>query len=299
MKKKIAAFIDASYFMSGGAYLLSGQRKSRSSINLNINKFLDFIDSFIEEKLDGEIFRIYWYDGVNEIMSQEQQTIALAEQVKFRAGIVNRAGRQKGIDTRMVLDMYRLAHARLIDQAVILAGDENLAVGVEAMQELGVQTHLLVLQGSAVSLDLQRSSDFRSVINVESRKDYLSVSHDESAPACAQAGHEGDFFQGLAPVRAIPEDIDDLSLAEPHHEENIELVLELTSQLFENLSAQEIERAVAAFRANPQFFLFDGSFLSMVSERLGGRPLKTAERHRMREHILARLRKIAGEGLPA
>lgn len=42
---------------------------------------------------------------------------------------------QKGVDTRIVLDMWRLAHLNWYDTAILVCGDEDLAETVKAIKE--------------------------------------------------------------------------------------------------------------------------------------------------------------------
>jgi hypothetical protein len=63
--------------------------------------------------------------------------------VKVRLGIVNSAGEQKGVDSLIVTDLINLSRNRAMADAVLLTGDEDIRVGVQQAQELGVRVHLV------------------------------------------------------------------------------------------------------------------------------------------------------------
>ena len=64
--------------------------------------------------------------------------------IKVRLGFVNTAGQQKGVDSLIVTDMITLARNRVMCDAVLLSGDEDIRVGVQQAQEFGVRVHLLL-----------------------------------------------------------------------------------------------------------------------------------------------------------
>lgn len=63
--------------------------------------------------------------------------------MKVRLGFVNSVGEQKGVDSLIVTDMIALARNRAISDAVLMSGDEDLRVGVQQAQELGVRAGCL------------------------------------------------------------------------------------------------------------------------------------------------------------
>lgn len=66
--------------------------------------------------------------------------------VKFRAGIVNSAGQQKGVDSLMVTDLIELARNNPIADAVLLSGDGDLRIAVQTAQSFGVRVHLVGIE---------------------------------------------------------------------------------------------------------------------------------------------------------
>jgi hypothetical protein len=92
--------------------------------------------------------RIYWYDGTSTGPTSQHIALAYLEEVKVRLGFVNSVGEQKGVDSLIVTDMINLARNRAMADAVLLSGDEDLRVGVQQAQELGVRVHLLGIKPS-------------------------------------------------------------------------------------------------------------------------------------------------------
>jgi uncharacterized LabA/DUF88 family protein len=69
---------------------------------------------------------------------------------------------QKGVDTRLVLDLVRLAQRGAYDVAVLVAGDRDLAEAVRAVQDEGrivVLAHPGSEKGSGVATELRHLAD--------------------------------------------------------------------------------------------------------------------------------------------
>ena len=80
---------------------------------------------------------------------------------KLRLGQLNSEGQQKGVDSLIVTDLMELARNKAISDAVIVTGDEDVRVGVQIAQSLGVRVHLLGFVGpkASQSISLQQESD--------------------------------------------------------------------------------------------------------------------------------------------
>ena len=61
---------------------------------------------------------------------------------------MNNAGKQKGVDSLIITDLVELARNRAITDAVLLAGDEDLRIGVSIAQSLGIRIHLVGIEPS-------------------------------------------------------------------------------------------------------------------------------------------------------
>jgi hypothetical protein len=61
-------------------------------------------------------------------------------------GSLNQQGQQKGVDALIVTDLITLARNRAMADAVLVTGDEDIRVGVQQAQELGVRVHLVGIE---------------------------------------------------------------------------------------------------------------------------------------------------------
>jgi hypothetical protein len=59
---------------------------------------------------------------------------------------LNQQGQQKGVDALIVTDLITLARNRAMADAVLVTGDEDIRVGVQQAQELGVRVHLVGIE---------------------------------------------------------------------------------------------------------------------------------------------------------
>ncbi|HTD32447.1 MAG TPA: NYN domain-containing protein [Candidatus Elarobacter sp.] len=142
---RTAIFVDAGYLFAQGSVALVGLKQPRGSIVLNeqvVLRELEAIASSCEPTTS--LLRTYWYDGLIGLRETAQQTrLAESHNVKLRLGTVNSAGDQKGVDSLIVTDLVDLARAQAVCAAVVLAGDEDVRIGVEIAQRYGVRVHLL------------------------------------------------------------------------------------------------------------------------------------------------------------
>ena len=131
-----------------------------------------------------KLLRIYWYDGaLSNRLGTDQQLLASSDNVKLRLGIVNTLGQQKGVDSKIVIDLSDLARNRAISEAVLAGGDEDLRIGMELAQQCGVRVHLLTIEGSSCSPTLKQESDTHSTIVRTDVGSFLSVTVSQAAPA--------------------------------------------------------------------------------------------------------------------
>jgi hypothetical protein len=140
---RVAVFIDAGYFFAQGATVLTGKKIPRGDLTLNLDKALAAFEDFACRTSKLPLLRIYWYDGTSTGPSPQHIALAFKPNIKIRLGFVNTAGQQKGVDSLIVTDMIALARNRVMSDAVLLSGDEDIRVGVQQAQEFGVRVHLL------------------------------------------------------------------------------------------------------------------------------------------------------------
>ena len=146
--QRVAIFVDAGYMFAAGSTALTGANQSRSNIKLDQTTVIALLSSTADAKASGvSLLRIYWYDGLlPEGVSSERHRLANADDVKLRLGVVSPSGQQKGVDSLLVTDLVELARNHAISDAVVLSGDEDVRVGVQIAQSLGVRVHLIGIE---------------------------------------------------------------------------------------------------------------------------------------------------------
>jgi len=152
--QQTAIFVDAGYLCMAGGTLVAQNPVNRRRVQLEIKPLLEALIKQAEAFSNGKpLLRIYWYDGCpgGTRKTAEHSLIEKQPDVKLRMGTINREGRQKGVDTMLVLDLVELAQNRAISDAVIVGGDEDLRGGIVRAQALGVRVHLLGIEGVGVS----------------------------------------------------------------------------------------------------------------------------------------------------
>lgn len=151
---RVAVFVDAGYLFAQGSTLLTGAKKPRGDMRLDITTALGALSELAERVSGVPLLRVYWYDGTSMGPTAQHSAIAHMPSVKVRLGFVNRAGEQKGVDSLIITDMISLARNGAMADAVLLSGDEDLRVGVQQAQEFGVRVHLLGIKPSRGSQSL-------------------------------------------------------------------------------------------------------------------------------------------------
>ncbi|MGB8314211.1 MAG: NYN domain-containing protein [Aestuariivirga sp.] len=162
---RVAVFVDAGYVYAQGSCALTGLKtpKSRDKLSLDESQIAELLKQEAKASSDGkELLRIYWYDGAPASgPSLEQGRMGKLNDVKLRLGQLNSEGQQKGVDSLIVTDLMELASNKAISDAVIVTGDEDIRVGVQIAQSLGVRVHLLGFVGpkGSQSISLQQEAD--------------------------------------------------------------------------------------------------------------------------------------------
>jgi uncharacterized LabA/DUF88 family protein len=196
-----AIFVDAGYLYSAGYTALAGKIVPRHNTKLNPEAIVDHLKTIAKRaSLSGSLLRIYWYDGVkDQRYSLDQEAIVRVDFVKFRVGIINNQGQQKGVDSLIVTDLIELARNKAISDAILFGGDEDLRVGVEVAQSLGVRVHLLGIEPSSgnQSRQLRNSADTKLELTKMKIGQFLTVFEAQTGglqrlePAKVIAGSEG------------------------------------------------------------------------------------------------------------
>lgn len=175
-----AVFVDAGYLYKQGSAVLAGSAQPRTASRLNVPKVIDALiaEAALVEP-DARLLRIYWYDGIarGRTLSTEQAALAQSDSVKCRFGIINSMGQQKGVDSLIVTDLVQLAREKAFSDALILAGDEDLRIGVSVAQTFGIRVHLLGIHPArgSQSPDLLAEADTTREWNREQVAAWLTV----------------------------------------------------------------------------------------------------------------------------
>lgn len=140
---RVAVFVDAGYLFAQGSVLLAGSRQPRGHLVIHHTAAIQSLAAFAQAVTGLSLLRIYWYDGTSTGPTAQHLAFANHPNVKVRLGFVNSVGEQKGVDSLIVTDRIDLARNRAMADAVLLSGDEDLRVGVQQAQALGVRVHLL------------------------------------------------------------------------------------------------------------------------------------------------------------
>ncbi len=185
---RVAVLVDAGYLFAQGSTLLSGSLQPRKYVKLDEKIVVPELIQLAKTITGVDILRVYWYDGATKGMSTEQATLAHMDHVKLRLGFVNSVGQQKGVDSLIVTDLIDLARNRAICDAVLMSGDEDVRVGVQVAQSLGVRVHLLGIEPSrgSQSLQLLQEADSTQALDRASVAKFLKVLP-IPAPAAAPA----------------------------------------------------------------------------------------------------------------
>ncbi len=146
--EKFAIFIDAGYLCSQMVQILS-QRQSRSRSDLNLTNPKELMDFLVKKAKEcfpeSHLLRIYWYDAVRNDPTVEHRRLNEIPGVQLRLGHINNRGQQKGVDTKIVIDLIELSSQKAIDNALIISGDNDIADAIERAQRYGVRVALLGL----------------------------------------------------------------------------------------------------------------------------------------------------------
>jgi hypothetical protein len=182
--KRTVICVDAGYLFAQGSVVLAGTKQPREILVLDPAKAVSELTQFAITKGGSvDILRIYWYDGAIGLRpTSEQERLGHLDNVKVRLGFINSVGQQKGVDSLIVTDLIELARLGAICDAVLLAGDEDVRVGVQIAQNYGVRIHLLGIKPSrgSQSKALLQEADTTSEWDRSTVEKFLSL---RSVPA--------------------------------------------------------------------------------------------------------------------
>lgn len=172
-----AILVDAGYLLASSAQVLVGT-SLRRAIAVSWERLVTGIKAAVAESTDTRLLRVFWYDAANALstraLSEEHNLVSLLPDVKLRLGRVNNEGAQKGVDTRIALDMVNLALQGAVSEIYLVSGDDDLTEAVDMAQDYGVRVTLFNVPNDearlgvhATAMNLARVVDDRQRIPLE------------------------------------------------------------------------------------------------------------------------------------
>lgn len=188
---RTAVFVDAGYLFAAGSHLLVNDKLVRGELHLDHTAILKLLEQIASDASGLPLLRVYWYDGTSGVPTPQQLALAYQPGVKLRLGFVNQYGQQRGVDSLIITDLIHLARNRAMADAVLFTGDEDIRVGVQQAQELGVRVHLVgvaPVRENQSSL-LRQEADTLRELSLEEVQSFLKplVVAPPPAPAVAAA----------------------------------------------------------------------------------------------------------------
>lgn len=165
---RFVVMVDAGYLLHQSAEIVS-ERASTKRHHLEVMNPAALINLLLEKTRAAlslttrELLRVYWYDGVMASgLSPQQRAIAELPDVHFRAGIVNAAGQQRGVDSLIVTDLIELASNGAICDAALVTGDGDFAIGIEMAQKKGVRIAVIGVEDTKLGVSHRQSFEITS-----------------------------------------------------------------------------------------------------------------------------------------
>lgn len=180
---RTAVFVDAGYLFASGSRLIAGEKLARGDLHLDHDALVKLLGELVQELTGIPLLRIYWYDGASAGPTPQQLALAHRAHVKLRLGLLNEYGHQKGVDSLILSDLINLARNRAMADALLMTGDEDLRVGVQQAQELGIRVHLIGIAPAREnqSASLMQEADSVRELSLEEVQLFLTRAFGSSA----------------------------------------------------------------------------------------------------------------------
>ena len=163
---RLVVLVDAGYLLSQTVKVLSA-KQSRSRAELQLTDAAGLINMLVgkatAELQNNKLLRVYWYDGLKGGLSAEHKAIIDVNDVQLRSGTINGQGQQKGVDSKIVIDLIELASNHAISDAVVVTGDGDLAIGIELSQRRGIRVAVLGVEDLNVGITHSQSPEVTNV----------------------------------------------------------------------------------------------------------------------------------------
>ncbi|MEW2356295.1 NYN domain-containing protein [Spirillospora sp. NPDC029432] len=174
---RCALFVDAGYLLADGAMAVHGTRH-RETVSWDFAGLLQLLGGLARDRTGMPLLRCYWYESTVEgRRAPEHEALADLPGLKLRLGRV-RPGRREGVDTEIHRDLMTLARNGALADAVVVAGDEDLAQVVVDAQDLGVRVtvlHVAVDGNWTISRALRQECDDLVEVDSAQLRPYVSL----------------------------------------------------------------------------------------------------------------------------
>jgi uncharacterized LabA/DUF88 family protein len=222
---KYAILVDVGYLYAAAGEVILGA-KERKEYRVAADELIQALQKHAEERISGELLRIYWYDAARDrVPTVDQRVIAQLPWVKVRLGNLNARGQQKGVDAQIRSDLEALARHHAVSDTILLAGDEDMVPAVEAAQAYGVRIHLWGVEppyGTNQAERLVWEADTVEVITGDFLRPFFSRTP-QAVPATPAAPSPAQVFAGRTSIGAKPPvktgQVAKLGPSRPHVEE--------------------------------------------------------------------------------
>jgi uncharacterized LabA/DUF88 family protein len=277
---RVAVFVDAGYLFAAGTALIAGSKQPRHLTQLNEQLAVQELIVKAQECTSSPLLRVYWYDGVSPRgPGPEHHRLAALNNVKLRLGFINSSGQQKGVDSLIVTDLIELARNNAMSDAVVLAGDEDVRIGVQVAQSYGVRVHLLgvVPSRSNQSRQLMQEADTTHEWDKDVVGKFIATT-----PVVATGTIKLTATTGAAGVPAVMQS----ATVVPQADLTLE---ECATAFLVTLEQNEVTLILEEWRDYGQLpSSFDGRLLGSTRDRMG-RKLEQSERHSLRRAFVTQL----------
>lgn len=185
---QFAVIVDYGFLVAAAAEVLTPEGPvDRRRVCVNADKLVDGLAEICRNHAGGALLRTYFYDAAPHAgrLTAEHHMLSSTPRVTLRLGRLTADGRQKGVDTRLVLDSYKLALTGRLDRLYLLTGDDDVTEAVTEVQDLGVSVMLLTVAGAraATSANLLRAVDESHELGRDWLADRLFIKPPPAPPA--------------------------------------------------------------------------------------------------------------------
>ncbi|WP_018025023.1 NYN domain-containing protein [Corynebacterium ulceribovis] len=167
MLERTLVFVDTSYLLA--SFYNSWDSGARGQLEIDLPEVVSVLDRMITQQLGQPIHRQLWFDGIPETGPHRyQRALRNINGVQLRAGQLIEWGdrrTQKGVDTRLVVDMVLAAVGRQVSDMVLVSGDADMLPGVQEVTQMGVRVHLYGFGWDSMASVLRHACDSTTILD--------------------------------------------------------------------------------------------------------------------------------------